>query len=287
MLAGESPEFIRIMKLFTPDGRFWIYKAGSYWTNAKGEVRRFRPEADPHGWHSDYFQVWESDDGELTQEWPSRRRLPPAAAAGQAVLKTRIDPYFNTWTREASGEWVDEYGGRTNDRLESLTELRTADGKAWRKEFEKMWVSRGGECQRQRPDAGTEKAGAWRERFVLVWVSSDGDLCLGWPSRVLMEQQRGAARAASGGAAGGSSSAAAAGGAVLRCADEADALAALRQRRGRAGPDANARAVDALLREALLRQAERVAVERRGGGAPDALLLTREDLLGPRERGGA
>ena len=102
-----------------------------------------------------------------------------------------------------------------------------------------------------------------------------------------MEQQRGAARAASGGAAGGSSWAAAPGGAVLRCADEADALAALRQRRGRAGPDANARAVDALLREALLRQAERVAVERRGGGASDALLLTREDLLGPRARGDA
>ncbi len=185
-------------------------------------MRRFRPEADPHGWNSNYFQVWESDDGELSQEWPSRRRLPPAAAAPAptGVPETRIDPYFNTWTREASGEWVDEYGGRTDDRLESLNELRTADGKAWRIEFEKMWVSRGGECQRQRPDAGSEKAGAWRKRLVSFWVSSDGDLCLGWPSRVLMEQQRVAARAASGPAGGSSCQwAAAAGGAVLRCAD--------------------------------------------------------------------
>ncbi len=53
------------------------------------------------------------------------------------------------------------------------------------------------------------------------------------------------------------------------------------ERRGRVSPGGlNARVVDAVLREALLRQAERVAVERRKGGAPDALLLTRADLVG-------
>jgi hypothetical protein len=59
------------------------------------------------------------------------------------------------------------------------------------------------------------------------------------------------------------------------CADGADAPAAFpRPRgRGRAGPDANPCAVDALLRDALLRQAELIAllVRRRAGqAAPDA-----------------
>jgi hypothetical protein len=194
MLAGESPEFIRIEQLFTPDGRFWIYKAGSYWTNAKGEVRRFRPEADPHGWHSDYFQVWESDDGELTLEWPSRRRLPPATLAGatQPAAATKIDQFFHIWTRAASGEWVDEYGGRTANSPGYNFEMRTADGKRWRWSFERMWISRGGECRRQKPPAGSAAAGEWSQRLVHAWTSSDGDVCLGWPSKVLLERQRGA-----------------------------------------------------------------------------------------------
>ena len=291
-----SPEYIRIHSLHTLDGREWNRKGGIYWANTEGDLRRFRPMPDALGWRKEFFQAWESNDGELTLEWPSRMRLPPAAAlpAGQPNPATKMvpstsidrtetvkDAFFHTWTREASGEWVDEYGGRTADRPRSSFEMRTADGKAWLRSKENLWVSRGGECQRQQPPAGSAAAGGWGQRKVHVWVSSDGDLCLGWPSKVLQEQQRRAA--------GDFDSSPALNGcsAWLRCADEADALAAIRQRRGRAGPGANARAVDALLREALLRQAERVAVERRGGGAADALLLTREDLLGPQGRGDA
>jgi hypothetical protein len=163
--------------------------------------------------------------------------------------------------------------------------MRTADGKAWRVQtLDELWISRRGECRRQPPPDAL--AGGWRLERAQVWASSDGDVCLGWPSKVLQEQQRGAASGPLS-ACAYSAPARAGGAGQLRCADPADALAAIRQARGRAGPDgANARAVDGVLREALLRQAERVAVERRGGGSPDALLLTRADLLGPCAGGG-
>jgi hypothetical protein len=200
-----------------------------------------------------------------------------------------MDGFFHTWTRRTSksGQWVDEYGGRTADAPDSSFEMRTPDGKAWRWRSERLWVSRGGECQRQQPTAGS--AGAWSQRQVQVWTSSSGDLCLGWPSKVLQEQQRAEHGPGALEQSGSADSATARGDGLarLRCADEADALAAIRLLRGRAGPNANARAVDALLREALLRQAERIAVERRKGRAPDVLLLTREDLLGPLGQGSA
>ena len=281
----DSPENILINTLHTLDGRSWRFRASVYWANSEGRLTRFRPALDSGEWRKGFFNAWESNDGELTVEWPSKPRPPPAAAAahaGQSKPETRMDPFFHTWTREASGEWVDEYGGRTADSPScSSLEMRTADGKAWRQYREHLWVNRRGECQRQQPSA--RSAGTWRRQLIRAWVSSDGDLCLGWPSKVLQEQQRGADAVSAADSVQARSGAPA----RLRCADEADALAAIRQRRGRAGPGANARAVDALLREALLRQAERTAVERRDGGALDALLLTREDLLGPHGRGDA
>ncbi len=273
----DIPKYIIMNKLYTLDGRSWSLKSGIYWANTEGELRLFRPAMDSgRGWRNDFFQAWESNDGELTLEWPSRKRLPPCAAsvtpAGQSMpeTQTQMDSFFHTWTREKSGEWVDEYGGRADCPKTASIEMRTTDGKVWCMRREELWISKGGECQRQRPPAAA--AGGWSQQGVKAWVSSDGDLCLGWPSKVMQEQQRGAAAASEPDDSTPR----------LRCADEADALAAIRLRRGRAG---GARAVDALLREALLRQAERVALERRDGGAPDALRLTREDLVGQHAKG--
>jgi len=191
----DSPKYITIKTLHTPDGRIWSYQPGEYWIDSRGELRRFRPAPSSEGWKSNFFCVWESNDGELTREWPSKpRRLPPATPTGaaQPTPETRFDRFFHVWTRAASGEWVDEYGGRTADMpgYSSSFEMHTADGKAWLWRDEDLWVSRGGECQRQQPAAGSVAAGEWSQQTVAVWTSSVGDLCLGWPSKVLQERQR-------------------------------------------------------------------------------------------------
>jgi hypothetical protein len=189
----DSPEYIRIKSLQTLDGKTWKLRGGYYWVNSKREFRQFRPAWGSDGWRFEYFRAWESDDGELTLEWPSRRRLPPATLAGARwpAAATRIDKFFHIWTRAASGGWVDEYGGRTADSPEYDFEMRTADGKRWRWCIERLWISRGGEWQRQKPLAGSV-AGEWSQKTVQAWTSSDGDVCLGWPSKVLLERQQGA-----------------------------------------------------------------------------------------------
>lgn len=59
-------------------------------------------------------------------------------------------------------------------------------------------------------------------------------------------------------------------------------IAVRRLGRGRGRPGfGNARSLENLLARMLSRQAERIASERRNGGAPDDLLLVREDLIGP------
>ena len=186
----DSPKYITIKTLQTLDGRTWQFHAGCYWTNSRGEMRRFRPTLSSEEWQEEYLRAWESNDGDLTVEWPSKRRLPFAMPAG---AESRIDRFFHFWTRAASGEWVDEYGGWTADSHDSKLEMHTADGKAWLWRTEHLWVSRRGECQRQQPPAWSVAAGEWREELVRAWTSSDGDLCLGWPSKVLQERQRGAA----------------------------------------------------------------------------------------------
>ena len=162
--------------------------------NSRRELKRFRPTPSSEGWQSGSFQVWESNDGVLTLEWPSKPRLPPATPTGaaQPAPEITIDSFFHVWTRAASGAWVDEYGGRTADHPDDSFEMRTADGKAWLWRTEDLWVSRGGECQRQQPPVWSVVTGEWRQRSVAVWTSSGGDLCLGWPSKVLQERQGGA-----------------------------------------------------------------------------------------------
>jgi hypothetical protein len=59
---------------------------------------------------------------------------------------------------------------------------------------------------------------------------------------------------------------------------------ARRLARGRGSPGfGNARAVRNSLERAITRQSARVLAERAAGGQPDTLLLTREDLLGPKQ----
>ena len=110
----DSPANIIISRLHTLDGRKWSLKGRIYWVNMEGELRRFRPVPDSGGWRNDVYLVWESNDGELTQAWPSRRRLPPAAAAAAGQLipatgidhnatQTKFDSFFHIWTREAFG----------------------------------------------------------------------------------------------------------------------------------------------------------------------------------------
>ena len=188
----HSPAYIRIHTLHTTDGRIWSLRAGVYWTNARGELRRFRPAPSSEEWRSAFFPVWESSDGETTREWPSKRRPPLSTPTGDAP-ETHIDSFFHVWTRAASGGWVDEYGGRTDgkDAPDYQFEMRTADGKAWLWRDETLWVSRGGECQRQPPRLAIVRG--WRQQRVAAWTSSDGDVRLGWPSKALQERQGGAA----------------------------------------------------------------------------------------------
>ena len=70
----------------------------------------------------------------------------------------------------------------------------------------------------------------------------------------------------------------------LHCADAKYAMMAARRlgrQRGRPGFD-NARAVEALVGAARLRQADRIRAEQRAGRRPGIFVLTRADVLGPR-----
>jgi hypothetical protein len=277
----SDPERVASSALETPDGRSWRLEIGHYWLDGAGRVSLFRPPnssapAGGPGWRRAEARVWASDCGELTQDWPSRRHLRPfAAAAGGGVAR---DGRFRAWRRDAaSGRWADEDGGQALQCPLSGDdyELRTADGRTWRLHTAQLWLHRDGRCRRQRPPEPT--GAGWRQEEARAWVNDAGGACLGWPSKEAPQAQGGAAPPAGGAQEEGQH---------LRC-EEADARAAIRGIAarggywpGQAGP-CNARAVEALVDGALLRQAARIMRGRRGGAAAaDELVVTLEDLLG-------
>jgi hypothetical protein len=271
----RDPKFWLLDGVQTPDGRLWRQRADYYWLSDAGDMKLFRPLNGSGGWRREFIKAWTSDYGELTQDWPSRRHLRPFAPPSAGGVERERDAFFRTWARDAaSGAWVDEFGGQalTSPLGGQGYELRTAGGRLWRQHTELLWVHRDGGCQRQRPSESESSGGSsWRQKQAKAWISDAGDTCLGWPSE---EEAR--ARGAPADGAGAEE------GQRMRCG-EADARAAIRAAAASAdGGAVNARAVEALVGGALLRQADRIMRGRRGGvgGGVDALEVTREDLLG-------